>query len=88
MLFYRGKIEGIKKREYQGKTRAHLQFVAANEEGELTFLEIRIPDGMDVNRFKLGSDIEVPLQYSLVQGELYFKINDKDPTAIKVSAAK
>lgn len=88
MLLYRGKVEGIKKREYQGKARAHLQFIMANGEGELSFLEIRVPDGFDVSRFKIGSEVEFPVTYSLVNGEIYFKISDNDMQAIKVSTPK
>lgn len=87
MLIYRGRVDGIKKREYQGRTRAHLQFVMTNEAGELTFLEVRVPDNM-TDRFKVGQTVECPVTYSVVQGEVYFKIDDKaSPEDIKISNA-
>lgn len=84
MLIYRGKIDGVKKREYQGRTRAHLQFVMPSETGELAFLEVRVPDNM-TDRFSVGQTIEAPVTYSVVQGEVYFKIDDKNATEIKIS---
>lgn len=88
MLLYRGKVDGVKRREYQGRTRAHLQFVMTGEDGELTFLEIRVPDNM-VDRFKVGQQVEIPVTYSLVQGEVYFKIDERQgPDAFKVGAGK
>lgn len=86
MLVYKGKVDGLKKREYQGRTRAHLQFVMTNEGGELTFLEIRIPDSMNPDTFRVGANIEVPVTYSVVQGEVYFKIDERvGPEAIKIA---
>lgn len=88
MLLYRGKVDGVKRREYQGRQRAHLQFVMQGEDGELSFLEIRVPDNM-VDRFKLGQQVEVPVTYSLVNGEVYFKIDERaSADAFKVSASK
>ena len=86
MLMYRGKIDGIKKREYQGRTRAHLQFVMSNEAGELAFVEVRVPDSM-ADRFSVGQQIEAPLTYSVVNGEVYFKIDEKAANEIKVGKA-
>lgn len=89
MLVYKGKIDGIKKREYQGRSRAHLQFVMTNEVGELAFLEIKVPDNMNPDRFKIGAQVEIPVSYSVVQGEVYFKIDEKaDPSEVKISNAK
>lgn len=89
MLIYKGKIDGVKKREYQGKSRAHLQFVMTNEAGELTFLEIKVPDGMSADKFRIGANVDIPVTYSVVQGEVYFKIDEKaSPDEIKVSSAK
>lgn len=83
MLIYRGKIDGIKRREYQGRQRAHLQFVMTNDQGELSFVEVRVPDNM-TDRFNVGQQIEAPLTYSVVNGEVYFKIDDKAANEIKV----
>lgn len=89
MLFYKGKIDGIKKREYQGRARAHLQFVITNDVGELAFMEIKVPDSIDPNRFRIGAQCEIPVTYSVVQGEVYFKIPETASSEdIKVSAAK
>lgn len=89
MLFYKGKIDGIKKREYQGRTRAHLQFVITNEAGELAFMEIKVPDTINPDRFRIGAQCEIPVSYSVVQGEVYFKIPETASAEdIKVSAEK
>lgn len=87
MLLYRGKVDGIKRREYQGRQRAHLQFVMTGENGELSFLEIRAPDNM-VDRFKVGVEVEVPVTYSLVQGEVYFKVDETRANEIKLGSGK
>jgi hypothetical protein len=88
-LMWKGKIDGKKKRAYQGRERVHLQFVNNTEDGELSFLEIRIPENMNGDVFEIGKEYEFPVTYSLVQGEVYFKIPDnftmRDLKASKVA---
>ena len=89
MLVYKGRIDGIKRREFQGRSRAHLQFVMTADTGEIGFLEVKVPDNMPADRFTVGANVEIPVTYSVVQGEVYFKIDEKaSPQDIKVSSAK
>lgn len=89
MLVYKGKIDGKRTSTYQGRERAYLQFVMPDETGALKFLEVKVPDNMDHNRFKIGAMAEFPVDYSLVNGEIYFKVSEKvSPDEIKVSQAK
>lgn len=84
MLYYKGKVDGIKKREYQGRTRTHLQFVMTDETGELAFLEVRVPDAIQ-NNFTVGQNIEVPVTYSVMNGEVFFKVDEKNLSLVKVA---
>lgn len=73
-LFFKGKLDGKRISTYQGKERCQLQFVQDRGDGSLSFLEIKVPDGVNHTQYQQGKLVEFPVEYSVVEGEVYFRI--------------
>lgn len=80
-LSYTGQLAGKRASEYQGQTRTQLQFIQKKDDGSLGFLEIKVPDGMDPARFRVGEKITVPVEYKLVRDKIYWAVAKEAPKA-------
>lgn len=72
---FKGQLVGKKTGEYQGKKRCHLQFMESKADGSVTFVEIKMPDNAEHSQYQQGKTYEVPVEYAIVQGDIYWKVS-------------
>jgi len=77
MLYYKGKLDGIRKREYQGDVTHYLQFVETMGDGSLGFQEIKVPSHMNVGQFEVGKAVELPVRITAMEGKIYMSVTDE-----------
>lgn len=80
MLTYTGQLQGKRVSTYEGKQRTQLQFIEKKPDGSLGFLEVRVPDGVNADRFTVGENITVPVEYKLVRDKVYWAMTNNTPT--------
>ena len=73
-LQFVGTLAGKKLGEYQGKKRCHLQFVENKSDGSIGFIEIKMPDNSDHSQYQAGKQYTLPVEYSVVNGDVYFRV--------------
>lgn len=74
-LTYSGQLAGKRVSTYEGKQRCQLQFMEQKGDGSVGFMEIRVPDEMSPDQFKVGQNISIPVEYKLVRDKVYWAIS-------------
>lgn len=69
-----GTLAGKKTGEYQGKRRCHLQFIEKKPDGSIGFVEIKLPDNADHSAYEPNKQYTLPVEYSVVQGDIYWRV--------------
>lgn len=75
MLFFKGKIEGVKRGEYESKPTCSLQFIIRHADGSLDSTKIKVPETMPNAQFQVGQDITLPILCSTMNGIIYYRVD-------------
>lgn len=77
MLHISGKIAGKSVRQSRdGKEYVTLKFTHLTEDGDLDYIEVRLPEGIDHSALKNGVDVNLPVTARAYENRVFYRVKE------------
>lgn len=72
-LIVKGAVLAQKQSNFEGKISNTIQLMKRNAKGAVELLNVKLPDGADPEKYKQGTPVELAVDVSTYEGNMYFK---------------
>lgn len=72
-LIVKGAVLAQKQSNFEGKISNTVQLMKRNARGAVELLNVKLPDGADPEKYKQGTSVELAVDVSTYEGNMYFK---------------
>lgn len=72
-LVARGTVLAQKQSNFEGKVSHSIQLMKRNGKGAVELMNVKLPDGADPAKFVQGATVELAVDVSTYEGNLYFR---------------